>query len=390
MSSPPSSGPRGWLQAGDQVQLHGLVSDEGLNGQHGVVEALPTAAGGRVQVRLVRGGAVVNVREANIRLRSAATAFRRFLVDLPLQTEARAALLRLGGHEAFIRERLAVTFPPPAGAAGAAAEGGAEGGALGLHPALYQRLVQHDLGTLRIERQEDVLMGPDAAVIKEAVRAAIAAARGGGDPDAVFRAMPQGEEARAIYNRTRYVAETLLYSDHLLAKVFQQPTTRERLEYVRRTPESARMVGASLREMGVQGTPAAAFTAEEAATAALAQGLLTAEEYGILVALKRAGVRPSPSGLDLSELQAALPAGLASAAAWLRHSEVAVAGGGQLVSDAGGEPVRRTCAFCHREEPRGGPAFQICGRCRRVHYCDAACQRRDWPGHRGVCEREPR
>ena len=34
----------------------------------------------------------------------------------------------------------------------------------------------------------------------------------------------------------------------------------------------------------------------------------------------------------------------------------------------------------------GAPnASKICGRCRAMHYCSAACQRADWAQHKGDC-----
>lgn len=30
-------------------------------------------------------------------------------------------------------------------------------------------------------------------------------------------------------------------------------------------------------------------------------------------------------------------------------------------------------------------ANKVCGRCREVHYCSSACQKRDWPKHRADC-----
>ena len=29
-----------------------------------------------------------------------------------------------------------------------------------------------------------------------------------------------------------------------------------------------------------------------------------------------------------------------------------------------------------------------CGGCRRAHYCDAACQKRDWRAHKAACKQQ--
>jgi hypothetical protein len=42
------------------------------------------------------------------------------------------------------------------------------------------------------------------------------------------------------------------------------------------------------------------------------------------------------------------------------------------------------CPLCHAIND-----LKACGRCRRVYYCDAACQRAHWPRHKAECEPSP-
>lgn len=51
------------------------------------------------------------------------------------------------------------------------------------------------------------------------------------------------------------------------------------------------------------------------------------------------------------------------------------------------EDTFRFCAYC-KALPHGLSNCKVlrhCKRCRNVYYCDAECQRSDWPAHRKVC-----
>lgn len=51
------------------------------------------------------------------------------------------------------------------------------------------------------------------------------------------------------------------------------------------------------------------------------------------------------------------------------------------------EDTFRFCAYC-KALPHGLSSCKVlrhCKRCRNVYYCDAECQRSDWPAHRKVC-----
>lgn len=51
----------------------------------------------------------------------------------------------------------------------------------------------------------------------------------------------------------------------------------------------------------------------------------------------------------------------------------------------------RVCNACGKVEPVLAPgvpsALKKCGRCKMVEYCDAECQKRDWPSHKLKCVR---
>lgn len=47
------------------------------------------------------------------------------------------------------------------------------------------------------------------------------------------------------------------------------------------------------------------------------------------------------------------------------------------------QPLAGHCAACG-----SAGAGSMCGRCKRVRYCDRACQRRHWSAHKAVCGRE--
>ena len=46
-----------------------------------------------------------------------------------------------------------------------------------------------------------------------------------------------------------------------------------------------------------------------------------------------------------------------------------------------------SCGFCGIENSCNATNFKRCARCKRVHYCSSACQRKDWNdgGHKNVC-----
>lgn len=45
------------------------------------------------------------------------------------------------------------------------------------------------------------------------------------------------------------------------------------------------------------------------------------------------------------------------------------------------ERLEQTCGNCMSRKPN----MQVCGRCERVRYCSAACQREHWPTHKVMC-----
>ncbi|CAM1503826.1 Fc.00g014170.m01.CDS01 [Cosmosporella sp. VM-42] len=47
-------------------------------------------------------------------------------------------------------------------------------------------------------------------------------------------------------------------------------------------------------------------------------------------------------------------------------------------------PARERCRNCSKAEDR--VSLMNCGRCRKVKYCSAECQKKDWKKHRGECE----
>lgn len=51
--------------------------------------------------------------------------------------------------------------------------------------------------------------------------------------------------------------------------------------------------------------------------------------------------------------------------------------------------VDNVCGHCMRRKSPEGGALLWCGRCRRARYCDAACQRLEWPVHKKVCGQPP-
>jgi hypothetical protein len=53
----------------------------------------------------------------------------------------------------------------------------------------------------------------------------------------------------------------------------------------------------------------------------------------------------------------------------------------------GGPSGGLTCGGCKKHGKLG--TMQRCGRCRRVHYCDAACQRKHWKVHAPLCKSVP-
>jgi hypothetical protein len=56
----------------------------------------------------------------------------------------------------------------------------------------------------------------------------------------------------------------------------------------------------------------------------------------------------------------------------------------QVVFELNRNPVARRCAYC-RQSTRT-TSLMRCQRCKRLYYCDATCQRRDWTRiHRVLC-----
>ena len=46
---------------------------------------------------------------------------------------------------------------------------------------------------------------------------------------------------------------------------------------------------------------------------------------------------------------------------------------------------RRICSGCGKQYDLSEPRLLVCGECGEGRYCDKACQRAHWPGHRGPC-----
>jgi len=46
-------------------------------------------------------------------------------------------------------------------------------------------------------------------------------------------------------------------------------------------------------------------------------------------------------------------------------------------------PDSRTCSFCSKGS---ASRLKVCGACMKVYYCDAACQKAAWNGHKKVCK----
>jgi hypothetical protein len=88
---------------------------------------------------------------------------------------------------------------------------------------------------------------------------------------------------------------------------------------------------------------------------------------------------------DEGTAPAATPPTPAAAAA------AAAAGGGEVPGaeshdKAAIAAVNATCAGCGARSGQAGARLQACGRCRAVSYCSKACQRVNWPQHKGGCE----
>jgi hypothetical protein len=47
--------------------------------------------------------------------------------------------------------------------------------------------------------------------------------------------------------------------------------------------------------------------------------------------------------------------------------------------------ICHTCKLSEATVPKGTPTFQVCGRCKNVHYCSVTCQRADWAAHKAYC-----
>ena len=46
---------------------------------------------------------------------------------------------------------------------------------------------------------------------------------------------------------------------------------------------------------------------------------------------------------------------------------------------------RRICSGCGKQYDLSEPRLWVCGGCGEARYCNAACQRADWPDHEGQC-----
>ncbi len=47
------------------------------------------------------------------------------------------------------------------------------------------------------------------------------------------------------------------------------------------------------------------------------------------------------------------------------------------------DAIKHTCASCKT----AGDDLKVCTRCKGPRYCSVACQRKDWPEHKRVCQR---
>jgi hypothetical protein len=53
------------------------------------------------------------------------------------------------------------------------------------------------------------------------------------------------------------------------------------------------------------------------------------------------------------------------------------------------ENVDDVCGHCMRRKSPAGKPLLRCGRCKKARYCDAACQRLEWPVHKKICGKPP-
>jgi hypothetical protein len=70
-------------------------------------------------------------------------------------------------------------------------------------------------------------------------------------------------------------------------------------------------------------------------------------------------------------------------------SRTAGAGNAAAEASPSSNPALVECAVCHRKpgDPGVPATLKLCGGCRRMRYCSAECQRKDWKlGHRHLCE----
>jgi hypothetical protein len=51
------------------------------------------------------------------------------------------------------------------------------------------------------------------------------------------------------------------------------------------------------------------------------------------------------------------------------------------------QQAQSACANCGRGEACSGSKHARCGKCKKVHYCSATCQKAHWPEHKLLCRR---